>query len=495
MPSSKTHIMPDHVADTASKQCHTRRWPRVFSVVSLFLLGATACNSDRLTIPNYANPTPGALASDPVGNVQFRVNGILDLNRRNMLTWVNNSGIFGRESFNYFLTDSRVTANYLDKPSLDPGGQAAGDWTGRFSNLRAIYSLVGVVDSVPTTVFSDQDRSAAMGFAHTMNALELSYVVMARDSLGAPVDINDDPRVLAPFVSRDSVYNYIVGELDQAKAELQAGGAAFPFKLGSGFAGFDTPATFLQFNRALAARINVYRASMGISGCGPALSLACYTTALQDLDDSFLSEGGSLTTGVYDIYSSAANDVPNQFSPALTENYVAHPSIGPDAPLRTDGTPDLRYQTKIRRLAAPRAYPTPGISIPTDYAFALYPLPESPIPIIRNEELLLLRAEARYFTGDVPGAMSDINLIRTTSGGLAPVTGFANQDAFITELLLQNRYSLLWEGHRWVDVRRFNRLNTLPIDIPSRQFVASRQPIPTAECLARVGSDFPAPGC
>jgi hypothetical protein len=454
-----------------------------------------ACNGDRLTVPNYANPTPAALASDPVGNVQFRVNGILDLNRRNMLTWVNDAGMFGRESFNYFLTDSRVTANFLDKPAIDPGGTAAGDWTGRYSNLRAIYSLIGVADSIPDAVFSPQQKSAVNGFAHTMDALELSYVVMARDSLGAPVEIQADLRALSPFVSRDSVYNYIIGELDQAKTELAAGGAAFPFTLGSGFTGFNTPATFLQFNRALAARINAYRASLGITGCSTALSATCYTTVLQDLNESFLNPGGSVGTGVNDIYSSAANDVPNQFSPALTANYVAHPSIGPDSPRRADGSFDLRYQSKIRRLSAPRAYPTAGISIPTDYAFNLYPLPSSPIPIIRNEELVLLRAEARYFTGDVSGALDDINLIRVNSGGLAPISGFTDQNAFITELLLQRRYSLLWEGHRWVDVRRFNRLNTLPIDIPSRQFVASRQPIPTAECLSRVGSDFPAPGC
>lgn len=494
MPILDMHSMPDRTVAGRTNQRHVAPWLRTAFVASSCLLGL-ACNSDRLTIPNYANPTPAALASDPVGNVQFRVNGILDLNRRNMLGWINSVGMFGRESFNYFLTDSRVTANYLDKPAIDPGSGAAGNWTGQYSNLRAIYSLIGVVDSIPMAVFSDQQKSAALGFAHTMNALELSDVVLSRDSLGAPVEVEADLRAVAPFVSRDSVYNYIAGELDMAKTELAAGGATFPFTLGSGFAGFNTPQTFLQFNRALAARINVYRASLGISGCGAALSAGCYATALQNLSESFLNPGGSLTTGVYDIYSSAANDVPNQFSPALTANYVAHPSIGPDAPLRTDGTPDLRYQAKIRRLTSPRAYPTPGISIPTDYAFNLYPLPSSPIPIIRNEGLILLRAEARYFTGDTPGALSDINLIRTRSGGLTPISGFANQNAFITELLLQRRYSLLWEGHRWVDVRRFNRLNTLPIDIPSRQFVTSRQPVPTAECLSRIGSSFPAPGC
>ena len=38
--------------------------------------------------------------------------------------------------------------------------------------------------------------------------------------------------------------------------------------------------------------------------------------------------------------------------------------------------------------------------------------------------------------------------------------------SLITEILRQRRYSLFGEGHRWVDLRRYNRLNELPIDRP-----------------------------
>ena len=40
------------------------------------------------------------------------------------------------------------------------------------------------------------------------------------------------------------------------------------------------------------------------------------------------------------------------------------------------------------------------------------------------------------------------------------------QAALIDEMLKQRRYSLFGEGHRWVDMRRYDRLNTLPIDRP-----------------------------
>lgn len=454
---------------------------------------ASACVNDELTVPNYNNPTPGAVEADPLSNVQTRANGVLNLARRN-LGWNSDAGLFGRESFSYG-TDSRSTTSFLDAPAVDPGGLAAGSWTGFYTTLRAIREFVTVVDSLPAGVYTAQQQSAARGFAHTLEALELSLLISSRDSLGIPVEIKADPQELSPFVSRDSAYNYIAGTLELARTELHAGGSAFAFRLNNGFTGLNTPATFLRFNRALAARINAYRASLGITGCDAPRSARCYTAALQNLNESFLDPAGPSSVGAYWVYSAAANEVPNPQNNVTNTNLLLHPSIGPDAPRRADGTFDLRYQAKVRRLSAPRTLGTGGLSIPTDYAPNLYPTQASPAPIIRNEELILLRAEARYFSGDVAGALADVNLIRVGSGGLAPVTGFASQDAFVTELLLQRRYSLLLEGHRWVDVRRFGRLGTLPIDIPGRQFIASRQPVPIAECLARTRSDYPAPGC
>ena len=42
----------------------------------------------------------------------------------------------------------------------------------------------------------------------------------------------------------------------------------------------------------------------------------------------------------------------------------------------------------------------------------LYPTISSPIAIIRNEELILIRAEARWFTGNKQGAIDDLNLMK-----------------------------------------------------------------------------------
>jgi hypothetical protein len=82
------------------------------------------------------------------------------------------------------------------------------------------------------------------------------------------------------------------------------------------------------------------------------------------------------------------------------------------------------------------------------------------------------------------------------SGGLgaSSATAGSTDAAFIQALLYERRYSLMLEGLRWIDYRRFGLLQTLPKDLPTH-FVAIVQPIPQAECDARKGIGGTAPGC
>jgi hypothetical protein len=144
---------------------------------------------------------------------------------------------------------------------------------------------------------------------------------------------------------------------------------------------------------------------------------------------------------------------------------------------------DDRYTRKI--VTAEKAGSARGLS--SMLQFSLYPEPDSPIALIRNEELILLRAEALHFTGNLEGASAALDLIRTVSGGLLPLAGAERtpDDAtFITQLLYERRYSLMFEGHRWIDVRRFDLTNTLPLDLPAHMRNV-RYPIPLPECNAR----------
>ena len=471
---------------------------RVTLSIMLMLVagGVAACGLDRPTVPNYNNPTPEGLAGDPVGGVQLAANGLVFNLRGQISGWISGAGIMGRESFNYTPTEGRNTTCWLQKMDYACGGGSA-FWNGFYTESRNVYTFINTVQA--TAGLSAAQKEGALGFAKTFEAYSLAFVA-ERGKYGGPTEVAADPLTLTPFVSRDSMYNYVVGRLDQAKTHLAAAGAAFAFTLNSGFTGFDAPGTFLQFNRALAARYNAERASLRNPACG-ANGTACYQLVLQNLTEagSFV-DPANLQKGPVWIYSTAAGDATNGLSKASSAFIFAHPSIKTDAPLQPGGQPDLRYQAKIVTLLAPVGTGSAVLGITTDQDFKLYPTQSTPIPMIRSEELILLRAEAEWFTGAKAAAIADINTIRTTSGGLAAssLTTASTDDEFITELLLQRRYSLLFEGHRWVDVRRFGKLTTLPIDVPlAPQVRYDDLVIPQAECLARAGApaNLLAPSC
>jgi len=95
-----------------------------------------------------------------------------------------------------------------------------------------------------------------------------------------------------------------------------------------------------------------------------------------------------------------------------------------------------------------------------------------------------MRAEANIRGGNLGAAQTDINLVRLVSGGLGPVTLTAGNA--VDQLLYERRYSLLYEyGHRWLDVRRYDRLNELPVD-DAGMGVASFYPIPGDETRGRL---------
>jgi hypothetical protein len=455
---------------------------KVAVLAGALAVSAGAC-SDSLGIPNYNNPTVDGIGKDPNG-VQLLATGILYNQRNQLAGFARDVMIFGREGYNYFQTDGRNVSNYLvgipGPQRLDPSGFASGNWNGRYQDIKNAVALTEA--GKQSSTFTDAQKSAVEGFADTWYALDMLYVIMTRDSLGAPVETSDDATAPKPFVSRDSVYKFITAKLDAGYAKLQAGGAAFPFTLHSGFAGFDTPANFAKFNRAIQARNLVIR---GTLGCGA----TCYQQALTALTNSFVTPIGGATTlaqlnvGPYHLYSSAAGDVLNANSFA-TNNYIfAHASFGKEAQLQSPGGPrDDRYLRKIDSLAAPVS-PPGNQNIPAYHKFNVYPTNSTPAPVIRNEELILLRAEANIGTGNLAAALQDINNIRTVSGKLAPLASLGANP--IDALMYERRYSLILEGMRWVDMRRWGRLNQLPLDQPGF-FVAKVMPIPQTECDGRV---------
>lgn len=453
------------------------------SALALAAMTAIAgCKADEVT--NANQPSQEAIDADVRSAVQLRASGALALQRALIAGFVSDVGILGRESLNYTGTEARNTTEYLRPAALTNASFVSGStWAARYRSMATLRDLALLADKPTGNTLTPAERLATQGFANTLWALDMYYVIATRDTIGAPTELVTARDSAAPFQSRDSVYRFILGKLEAAKTQLQGGGGAFPFALSSGFNGFNTPATFLQFNRALAARVNVEYGTIR----GGAAGAPYFTAGLQAVSESFLDTSAPLTRGVYYVFSTASGDALNGISPQVSPDQLAHPSLEADAATETrpGGGADLRYTAKVTKLATPRAAPQTA-GIPTSLQYTIYPTNQSPIPVIRNEELILLRAEANLGLGNLAQALVDINFVRVNSGGLAPsaLTAASGADAITTELLRQRRLSLLFEGHRWVDVRRYGRLTTLPLDQPSHIRLAAI-PVPQAECDAR----------
>lgn len=451
------------------------------------LLLAVGCNT--LDVPDLNNPGQDELEKNPTrAGVLAAATGMLFGSRAVIAAqngYVMELGILGRESYNYDPADPRFVTELLVGP-LDGGSGAFGGnlFAQEYADIRMGNIVLRALTKLPASAMTPEEIEATTGFVQTIQALDFLFVINTRDDLGAPIDVDIDPTAApAPIATKAEVFTHIVNLLDSAETHLAAGGTVFPFPLSNGFIGFDTPANFTRFNRALRARVAVY--------------LSDYATALTALQGSFLNTAAPLGLGTYFVYSTIAGDRVNTLFDQSTPDTVsprallAHPSILTDAQKQAGGALDQRVLDKTEVFRP--AFPAPSQAITDSVKFTIYQTNLDPIPIIRNEELILLRAEANIGLNQPGAAVPDIDLIRTTSGNLPAYSGPVTQQALLTELLYNKRYSLLLEGgYRWIDLRHYGLLNTLPKDLSTHK-IFSRMPFPRNDCLAR--NPVPQQGC
>jgi starch-binding outer membrane protein, SusD/RagB family len=472
---------------------HTRFMQALGAAVVIVSLAA--CDAKDLDISNPNSATVEGATADPT-SFQLLATGLL-ADQRNlrsgMITW---QSAVGRESYSFQPTEGRPATQPLigivvgGIQKLDPTGFAVAPWAGQYQTLRDVFNFKTAVAA--STLLPTQ-KSAANGFAQTIEAIMVFDVIQTHDTLGAIVQIKENPTELSPFVTRDSTYKFILGTLDAAIANLNAGGAAFPFTLHSGYTGFNTPATFVKFTQAIKGKVASHYASTTSNA-------AAWQTSLTAINNSFINPAATtragLDAGVYVTYGTSP-DSPNGLTQATNTNLYAHMSYITDAQLKADGvTKDDRFTSKIRFGLPQREGPPANGSATTGSStigFSIWPTQATSVPVIKNEELILLRAEAKLATGDKAGAIADLNIIRTNSGGLPPstLTAASSADDILLGILYEKRFSLMMEGDRWVDHRRYGKLALLPLDIPSgpnKNFVARVSPIPQAECLVRAKS-------
>jgi hypothetical protein len=474
-------VFSSALAQTSDNAWYTANPKMKRDIVSLAIGVAllAGCN-DATGVPDLNNPAYEDVLSKPLTRIglQNLVTGYHDAQRSALGQPVASYIIFGeimaRDAYRIDASENRYVNHFLNGTPDPSAFSGSANFAVFFRDIRAANTILQALPSIPDGEgVTDQQKSSIRGMIRTMKAIDYYRALEYRDTLGIPFAVEQllgSP--LAPIVCKSSVLTSVSSLLDSAYADLIAGGSSFPVAIPRGFAGFDTPATFAQFNRGWKAKVELYRALEHTSPTGG----AGFRNSITALHASFIS-ATDMEKGVYFTFSTSSGDLPN---PLVDGNLHLNPQVS-DSLQSGD-----RRGVKI--VAAPQLS-VQGLTYRSNFRVSQ----TQPIAYLKSEELVLLRAQANVGLGDLVGALADVNLVRAASGGLPPLPPFADASAAIDAILREKRYSLLLESaHRLVDLRAYRRLNATYFkkERPGDVFVKAL-PIPQNESDQRNGNVTP----
>ena len=426
-----------------------------FHILMLFLFAASmpSCKKEygNLNSPTIEDYLKNASRDQLNGLVAGTLSGM----RNNEGLYLDAVGVMGREIYRFSNADPRYTSELLGNPDVNNTGfYITNPWASRYRVVKNCNVLIDAATN--SSQISDEEKKGYTGFAKTIKAYDLLMNLNLTYTNGIRVDVSD-PNNLGPILGYDESIAAIASLLDEGKTDLS--GASVIFPLTSGFGSFTDAAGLTKFNRALAARVDVYREQ--------------WTDALTDLNESFFDLNGNFSTGVFEVYGTGTGDQLNTaFFPQNQNGEVrlSHPSYEED------------IESGDNRISKATLRNTPATKdgLTSDRDVWVYQSSTANIPIVRNEELILIYAEASIQNGDFDNAITAINVIRTKHGLEEYSNSEPSKDDLINEMLNQRRYSLFYEGHRWIDMRRYDKFGELPLDRPGDQ-VWSALPIPLTE--------------
>lgn len=438
------------------------------AAVSAFSFGS--CGLFELEdVPELNSPTIESVLTDASdAQLDQLAIGVQESMRNGQFTASWCSGSIGREVVFFNKTDNRYYTELQGQVAIDPGGIFY-PWYLSFNSVRRRAEIL-LQSANNSRALSTTEKKGIEGFAKTAQAYSMLTCLNMMGKEGIRTSFSDllapgDLLKPGPMSDYTSGLAYCRKLVDDGAAALDQAGSAFSFPVTSGWgANFDTPAEFKKFNRAVAARVAMYQKDW-----------AAMNTALSA---SYLDLAGALSAGPNFTFSTVAGDVRNPWflnkneatAPICAQSkFISEAEAGDDrvfgAGVSDGGKAKIRQRTSSASLGGfPEAL----------FEISLVATNTSPISIIRNEELILMYAEAQIQSNNLGEGEKALDIVRTDHGlkkiAEAKPGIVGNKDGLINELLNQRRYSLFMEGgHRWFDMRRYDRLSQLPLDLPTHK--------------------------
>lgn len=457
------------------------------------ILAVAGCRDNPVTTPSDA-PTIEAVSGALTRTaLQPLATGVLAQDRAAVVgtpTYLTLAGIMGRDIYRVDASEPRYVQETLGV-NPDPGSFAGGGGFAAFyTAIRAANSIILALPSAPATELTSAEKSVTSGLLKTIKALDYLRLIELRDTVGIPIQ-TDNPDEVTPIRCKEAVLAFVAALLDSANSDLVAAGGTtkVPFVMPSGFTAhgrnYSQASNLILFNRGLKGKVNVLRAINRKAPNAAAANAAVtdLTAALGGAAPGAVS-GSTFQNGPYYHFVSSGSEA--------TANPRADAKVGLN-PMVRDSV--QAGDARASKIVSRSTLSGQGISTTVTCALCVPTLAnqEAPLGILRDEELVLLRAQAYIETGNLAAAAADLNSVRTFYG-LAPYAVFTTKAAAINALLYEKRYSLLYEGpQRWVDLREYQRLNSTFLrqevqgDAYNKAF-----PLPRGELNSRNLTDNPA---
>lgn len=314
-------------------------------------------------------------------------------------------------------------------------------WVNIYRVVNIANLLITEVPGIEDDAFATRDR--VLGEAHAVRAL--AYFDLLRvfgyhfdttsphglPLLTEPIENNDFN--LIPDLSRSSVadtYQLILSDLNTALSLMEE----------------YSDNTRMSYWGALAlrARVNLYAGN--------------YSAAYDDANAVIESGRFSLVPDVLDLFQTTSPSSESIFDLVFTDQdgsalfvftfqrdeYNVNPSLT-DSFEEGDERADLFIFT--------RGNDRPAKWADSDNA--------NNVKVLRLAEMYLIRSEAAVFRDNNPnGGLDDLNTIRNRAG-LADIDSFASIGEYVDAILHERRAELNYEGHRFFDIVRYDKLNAI----------------------------------
>ena len=417
---------------------------RIAGMVAAAAMTMSACKDSN--IPYFTAPT--SVPASPAG-IENVVGGLFAASRNDIASvpfgvlFAVATG-YSRDGADFTNTEPRTITDPLGV-SPTPSSYT-GEWDVEYRNITQARQILAAIPSV-SPAYSAAQAQALTGVVETMEAFNYMLLLEAHDTLGIAIVTATDPATPPAAYCMKDGWQYVVALLDSANDSLAAAGAIpVPVKLPPGFAGVSSSAgpsttlgTFASLNRAWAAKANLELAyaiartpTNGVDAPTPGSAgtpdAAALTTAAADLAASALynpaaltpNSPGGFTPDAHTVtldFSAQSGDLANGVSQNLGTFYQLNDFVAD-----VDTAHDLRWKAKFQLNTNAKQDPTYNI-VASNYQYAMYPSSSSPIPIIREEEMIFWAAQIEMGMGNYPQALSLVNLVRTTVGGLTAFPG------------------------------------------------------------------------